>query len=381
MSRVQVVTGVAVGLFLIVALLLVLRRDGDSTAKPSGEPPSAPAVRQETPPARPQPDGEPVVEVVPVVEQTLNRTVRLPGELQPFLSVDLYPKVTGIIEWIGVDRGSRVKKGEVLVRLIAPELTTQRLEAEAKLHADQVTYERLRTASATPGVVAPNDLEVSQKTVEADRARARTLKEMEGYLIIAAPFDGVVTERHMHPGALVGPQGGGPGGTEHMLHIEQTSHLRLMVPVPEAYVGGLAPGETVPFTVPAYPAETFRGTIARIAQSVDVKTRTMPVELDVANPSGRLAPGMFPEVEWPVRRSRPSLFVPAKAVVTTTELTFIILVRDGKAEWVTVRRGQPSGGLVEVFGDLKAGDQVVLRGTDELRSGTRVTARVVPPPG
>jgi hypothetical protein len=81
---------------------------------------------------------------------------------------------------------------------------------------------------------------------------------------------------------------------------------------------------------------------------------------------------MFPEVQWPVRRSHPTLFVPVKAVVTTTEMTFVIRVHNGIAEWVSVRRGQPLEHLVEVFGDLHPGDQVVLRGTDELRPGTSV---------
>jgi membrane fusion protein, multidrug efflux system len=108
-----------------------------------------------------------------------------------------------------------------------------------------------------------------------------------------------------------------------------------------------------------------------------VKTRTMPVEMDVKNPRGRLASGMFPEVEWQVRRSDPTLFVPAKAVVTTSERTFVLRVRDGSVEWVTVKRAASEGDLVEVFGDLKPGDQVLRRGTDELRPGTRVMPRVV----
>jgi membrane fusion protein (multidrug efflux system) len=315
----------------------------------------------------------PQVIVEPVLARRLEDTVRLPGELQPYLSVDLYPKVTGILEWIGVDRGSQVRRGQILVRLTAPELSAQRMEAEAKLRADEITYDRLTTAAATPGVVAPNDLEIAKRLVEADRARVRSLKEMEGYLVIAAPFDGIVTTRHVHPGALVGPAGGGGAGANPpLVRLEQVTHLRLMVPVPEQYTGQIAPGQTVTFSVPAFPGQTFQGTITRVAHSVDMKTRTMPVEMDVANPSRILAPGMFPEVDWPVQRSGETLFVPAKAVVTTTELTFVIRVRDETAEWVKVKKGQAVGGLIEVFGDLAAGDAVVARATDELKPGTKV---------
>jgi membrane fusion protein, multidrug efflux system len=198
---------------------------------------------------------------------------------------------------------------------------------------------------------------------------------MEHYLIITAPFDGVVTTRNVHPGALVGPAGGGGAGANPpLVRLEHTARLRLMVPVPEQYTGELAPGRNVTFSVPAFPGRTFQGTITRVAHSVDMKTRTMPVEMDVNNATGALAPGMFPEVEWPVRRSAPTLFVPAKAVVTTTELTFVIRVQQDTTEWVRVQKGHAVGDLIEVFGDLQVGDAVVARGTDELRAGTKVSA-------
>jgi RND family efflux transporter MFP subunit len=316
--------------------------------------------------------GVPHVAVIPVTAQRLNMTVHLPGELHPYLSVDLYPKVTGILQWIGVDRGSEVKRGQVLARLMAPELTAQRAEAEAKLRADQITYERLTTAAAVPGVVAPNDLEIAKRTVDADRARVQSLKEMEDDLIITAPFDGIVTTRNVHPGALVGPTGGA-GASPPLVRLEHTAHLRLTVPVPEPYTGEISAGHRVKFSVPAFPGQTFFGTITRVAHSVDMKTRTMPVEMDVDNAFGLLAPGMFPEVEWPVQRIRPTLFVPANAVVTTTELTFVIRVRQETVEWVEVKKGLSVGNLIEVFGDLQAGDVVVEKGTDELRPGTKVT--------
>jgi len=127
--------------------------------------------------------------------------------------------------------------------------------------------------------------------------------------------------------------------------------------------------------VTAYPGETFSGKLQRIAHSLDAKTRTMPVELDVDNPANRLAPGMYAEVMWPNTRLQPSLFVPPTAIAVTTERTFVVRIRDGAAEWVDVKRGASMGDLVEVFGDLAEGDQVASRGTDELRNGARVTIK------
>jgi len=144
-------------------------------------------------------------------------------------------------------------------------------------------------------------------------------------------------------------------------------------------------GAQVAFTLPAFPGETFHGTISRVAHSLDDNTRTMPVELDVKNPGLRLAPGMYPEVRWPVRSPKPAMLVPPTSIVTTTEQTFVIRVKKGMVEWVPVQRGPIVGNLVEVYGGLKQGDMLARRGTDELRAGTRVQIRAAneapaPPP-
>jgi RND family efflux transporter MFP subunit len=331
------------------------------------------------------------IELRPVVSKTISRNVELPGEFQPFLSVSLHAKVPGYVERILVDRGSVVKQGDLLVELSAPEMTAQiaeaeskvqaaeadRVQAEAQLQGSRSTYERMKKAAETPGAIAGNELVQAEKQADAAQAllnsrqqagraaeaTVQSLKDMQAYLRIAAPFDGVVTDRLVHPGALVG------SGTEPLLVVQQVSHLRLVVAVPEEDVGGIARGAKVEFRVPAYPERTYSGTIARAAHALDQRTRTMPVELDIFNSDGTLSPGMFPAVKWPVRRSRPALFVPKTSVVTTTERVFVIRERDGHAEWVDVRKGAEDGDLVEVIGNLQPGDQVVRRATDEIRDG------------
>src|SRR5437867_3201861 len=343
------------------------------------------------------------VEVVQVVSKPVERQVKLPGEFQPYLAVPIYARVPGFVQRANVDRGSAVKQGQTLATLEAPEmqaqileaeskaqaLELQRAEAEAKLGSAQSTYDRLKAASATPGVVAENDVVVAQKTVEgakalvrsyensikAARAQVQAVKDLGQYLQIKAPFDGIITERNVHPGALVGP---GSGSTP-LLRLHQITRLRLVVAVPEALVGAIVKGARVPFTVPAYPGETFYGVLNLIAHDLDEKTRTMPVELDVKNPDLRLGRGMYPEVQWPVRRPQPSLLVPPTSIVTTTERTFVIRVNNGVAQWVNVGRGARVGDLIEVFGALKEGDTIVRRGTDEIRENAKVTIQAAKP--
>ncbi|MHB8640103.1 MAG: efflux RND transporter periplasmic adaptor subunit [Candidatus Acidiferrales bacterium] len=351
------------------------------------------------------------MDVTRVVSKKLNIIVRLPGEIRPYEIVAVYPKVTGFLQWIGVDRGSWVKKGQLLARLTAPELEAERQNAEARLQsekatliaaqakftADESTYQSLQTASATPGVISGNELQVAKKKAEADNAQVRAARELvaaaqagvsaaqelAAYLQIRAPFEGIVTERNAHPGNLVGPagvSGAGSKATTPMLRIETLSRLRLVVPVPEIDTGAIVPGALVHFSVPAFPTQTFVGKVARISRYLQEETRTMSVELDVANPRAQLYPGMFPEVEWPVRRPYATLFVPVSAVTNTTQGTFVLRVRAGQAERVEVKTGEIEGNLVEVFGDLKAGDEVALHGTEEISPGSHVEVRLIAGP-
>jgi RND family efflux transporter MFP subunit len=339
------------------------------------------------------------VEVVPVASQKLATTFTLPAQLVPFQSVGIYPKVTGFVDMIRVDRGSRVHKGELIVRLSAPELVAQRGQAEsamraaeshlstakAKLSSDKGTYLHLASAAKTPGVVAENDVMVASQTtsadegqvqsaesnVEAAREALRSVGQLESYLNIYAPFDGIVTTRNLHPGALVGPASG-PSGTMPIVQIVDIDHLRLVVPVPEAYVGEMQLGQQVAFTVPDRPGETFHAPIARISHDVELNTRTMPIELDVHNADGRLSPGSFSNVQWPVSRATATMFVPATAVANDQQRAFVERVRNGKVEWVDVVTGLSVSGNIEIFGGLKPGDDVIRNATDAIRPGQPV---------
>jgi RND family efflux transporter MFP subunit len=357
-------------------------------------------------PASPAPAAPTTVSTVPIVSKKLQTTISLPAQLTPYEQVDIYPKVTGFVQTVTVDRGSRVQRGQLLVRLSAPELNSQRSQAEAavraaesqlataqaKLASDNGTYLHMVAASKTPGVLAENDVVVAGQTVSADKGLVaaaeqniasahdalKSISQTESYLTITAPFDGVITTRNLHPGALIGPASGA-GGAQPILQIVDDKRLRLTVPIPEAQVGEIKVGQLVSFTVPAYPGQTFKAPILRISREVDEKSRTMPVELDVLNRDGRLSPGSFATVSWPLERSYPTLFVPASAVTTDQQHTFVIRVRNNKVEWVTVQTGQSLNGDIEIFGELVFGDQVVKVASDAIHSGDAVRVNAASP--
>jgi len=378
-------------LFLASAALLFVALGCNTTPSDSSGGSTAPAAAT--------PAGPTMVSTVPVASRTLQTTIVLPAQLVPYQQVDIYPKVTGFVETVTVDRGSHVQRGQLLVRLTAPELVSQRSQAEAavraaqsqlataqaRLTSDNGTYLHMVEAAKTPGVLAENDVLVAGQTVSADkglvdaaeqnitaaREALQSVSQTEAYLNITAPFAGVVTTRNLHPGALIGPASG-QGGAPPILQIVDDKRLRLVVPVPEAQVGDMKVGQPVSFTVPAYPAQTFKAPIERISHEVDENSRTMPVELDVLNKDGKLSPGSFTTVSWPLKRSYPTLFVPASAVTTDQQHTFVIRVQNGKAEWVTVQTGQTVNGDIEVFGDLASGDQVVKTASDAIHAGDAV---------
>lgn len=320
-----------------------------------------------------------------------DRVVMLPGELLPFQATAVAARVNGFVEHVLVDRGTAVRQGQVLATLSTPELVAQtaealsrvqaaearRAEADARLATARAALGRLTQASATPGAVAGFDLERARdeaaaaeaamgaqvQGVAGAKAAHESVRALEQFQRVTAPFAGRIVERVVHQGALVGPS------TGPLFRLEDTAHLRLVVPVPEVSLGTITHGREIAFKVASHPGRVFTGKLARSAGSLDPKTRTMSVEVDLTNRDGALAPGMFPDVSWPIVRAGAGLLVPTTAVVTTTERTFVIRVAGGKAEWVTVRKGPAAGDQVEVQGALAVGDTIVKRGTDEIRNG------------
>jgi multidrug efflux pump subunit AcrA (membrane-fusion protein) len=372
---------------------------------------------------------EPVL-VVPVKKENLNIVNELPGELLAFRDVAIHAKVEGYISWIGVDRGSSVKVGQEMIKISCPELDEKLREAEAKLaiaestwresqsryqaelehqseakaqyEADELTASRLFETNKTPGAVAQNDVDQAQKKAEADKSRIQavaanvkamdslvlsqknniqasrnllqSIRSMQSYLTIRAPFDGTITERNVHEGSIVAVESSKTA--EPLVRIQQRNRLRLVVAVPEADVSGITKGRELTFSVPAFPGRKFKGAIARPGYALDHSTRTMPVELEVDNLKGELEPGMYTKVDWKQSRSKESLFVPVSSVGTDLKGSYVIRVRNNATKRIVVNTGFPMGNLIEIDGTVAAGDTVMLRADDradsELKEGVRL---------
>jgi len=319
-----------------------------------------------------------------VAETEIGSTVHLPAVLRPYEMVDIYPKVNGFIKEIPVDRGSRVRTGQLLLRLEAPEIEQQYVAAKAKYLqayslslASKDDYDRLMVANKMPGTVSAHDMELAKAKMTADSATSqaemanyRALGATRDYLTVTAPFDGVITERNVHPGALVGPNL--KADDKPMLVLQQESRLRLVIDVPEVYSNQLMEHTLVSFRVSTLPGRIFRGAISRAAGSLNMKYRSEAIEVDVKNENGLLKPGMYAEVDLPVQRNTHSLVVPASAVVVSQEKKYLITVDGGKAHWVDVVTGNSRNDSTEVFGELSPRTRIIVNANDEIRDGSPV---------
>ena len=321
------------------------------------------------------------LELGAITEKTLSSSVNLPGELKPYEIVQLYPKINGFVKEVLVDRGSVVKKGQVLVRMEAPEMEQQYLAAKSKYAqvnagylSDKDNYDRLLATSQTPGTVSTRDISAAKSKLDADNAliesenaNVKAVGAMINYLTVTAPFGGVISERNIHPGALVGPTI--KTDDKAMLTLEQESKLRLIVNVPEIYINQISKNTVINFRVSTLPGKNFQGKISRSSGSLNPKFRSETVEIDVDNAQNLLKPGMFAEVVLPIKRTTLTLVVPKSAIVISTERKYIITIKDGKTKWIDVQEGNSRNDSTEVFGNLLVQDKVVLKATDEIKEG------------
>lgn len=329
-------------------------------------------------PSTPADDGveerQPTIEVVALKRASLDKIAHFPGDLLPFEAVDIYAKVSGFIEVLYADRGSEVKEKAVLAQLVAPELDNNVQAARAQYLAADDQYKRNK--KLLPGaIVAAQTVETLKDAAVSARENLSALQEQKNYLTVLAPFEGVITTRNLHTGAFV--IAGGNNGAVPIFRLEKLKTLRLVVAIPEAYVDGVKEGNEISFAVPAFPDRTFTAKISRISHSLDLRTRTEMIELDVDNSARTLLPGMYADVIWPVARQAKGFVVPVKAVATTTEKTFVIRInKDGLTEWVDVKRGNAAKGMVEIFGPLLDGEIIAARATDEIKSGIKIKVSV-----
>ncbi|HMH32173.1 MAG TPA: efflux RND transporter periplasmic adaptor subunit [Puia sp.] len=311
----------------------------------------------------------------------LEKQTTLPGELIPYEQAEIHSKVAGYIRQMKCDIGSVVKKGQVLAIISAPEIESgleaaagKTQAAKAKYDASKDTYNRVLEASQSDGVIAPNELQRARSQMSADSAdyiasiySSKSSKQIGNYLVIIAPFSGVITERNVQEGAFVGTPNEKP-----IVKIEDNSRLRLQVSVPEALTGVQLKDNKIHFSTKADPNQLSEGTLVRKSGSIDAGTRTEIWEFEIKNDHNTLKPGAFADVKLDVFRNQPTLIVPFAAIVTTLEKKFVIRVNHGITEWVDVSQGLNLTDKTEIFGKLHDGDTLVARGNEELRPGTKI---------
>jgi len=349
--------------------------------------------------------GAPTVAVVKVERRDLASELNIASEFQPFQEISVYAKVSGYIRQLHVDWGTRVKQGQLLAELEIPELEQQIqhdeaavAQAEEQLNQAQsaysvahVTFTRLASVQKSrPELISQQDIDVAQgkdlegkaavsaaqqALLEAKAAREKD-KAMYSYSRITAPFDGVVTEIDAYTGALLPAGTSSNKGDQALCKLSQDRILRLVIPVPESAVPDIRLGGDVQVHVPVL-KKTFRGSVARIAQQVDLATRTMHTEIDVPNPNLEIVPGMYAEASLVLKNAHAVLAVPVQAINRQEDRASVFLV--DPTNTIQERRiqiGLEAPDEVEILSGLDENSLVVVGNRSQLRAG----AKVIPKP-
>ncbi|HET6320612.1 MAG TPA: efflux RND transporter periplasmic adaptor subunit [Hyphomicrobium sp.] len=340
----------------------------------------------------------PTVQVAEVRDAGQIISVSLPGTTQAFTTANIFARASGYIDKRTVDIGDKVKEGDLLVQITAPELDHEIDQARAtvdlnranlqqqKANRDlaQITWNRDRPLVAQgwttrqQGSVDEQNLKAldaavnsAQQSISAQEARLRTLQQEKAYQTVTAPFDGVVTQRNTDVGSLV--QADATSGT-FLFTVMQTDVIRTFVYVPQSAAIGVTPGVEAVVRIPELPGVTFPGTVTRVADALQPDTRTLLTEIDVPNPDGVLRPGSYCTVELKIPRKDNLVVLPSDAVVFDSEGLHVAVLEDGVVRMRPINIVRDLGTKVEVNQGLKEGDVVIRAPPVNLAEGSRVQA-------
>ena len=316
--------------------------------------------------------------------------ILLPGTTQAFTDAPIFARTNGYVRGWYVDIGAHVKQGQLLAEIETPEVDQQLQQAradletaQANLRQAQITADRWQALLESDSVskqetdVAVSALSAMKATVNSNAANVRRLEQLQGFQKIFAPFDGVITARNVDVGVLINAGSTTTAGRE-LFHMAAIHKLRVFVAVPEIYSRAARPGGSATLTLDEFPGRTFRGTLVRNANAIDLASRTLLVEVDVDNPGGELLPGAYVFVHLKLPKQVASVTVPATTLLFRGEGLRVAVVRDGKAQLVPVTIGRDYGTNVEVLSGLQPTDQVIAAPLDSLTSGTRVEVARAP---
>lgn len=325
----------------------------------------------------------PVVNVVHPKPAAPTQEIVLPGNTQAFIDSPIYARTNGYLSHWYFDIGARVKKGDLLAEIETPEIDQQlqqaqsQLEtAQANLNLAQTTADRWQALLKTNSVSkqetdqAVANLAAQKATVDSNSANVRRLQQLQSFEKIYAPFDGVITARSTDIGALI-DAGSATQGKE-LFHLAEISSLRVFVPVPEVYSNAAQTGSEATLTLDEYPGRVFHGALARSSNNIDPASRTLLVEVDIANPTGELLPGAYVSVHLKLPAKIRSVTIPANTLLFRREGLRVGVFRNGKAELIPVTIGRDYGATVEIVSGLRSSDSIILDPSDSLVSGTAV---------
>jgi len=323
----------SIGLFLFIAIIFVSTSCSDSSESEKKKTEKGEKINEIE-----------MLEVVSPVSMQPQIEVKLPGDLNPWFETKIYANVKGFVKEVYVDRGSIVKKGQLLALLDAPELYSDLNKEKAKVNelkaryrASKSYYSRISETSRTQGAVSANELDIAQARMDADSADLylamssyESMLNIVDYLKIKAPFDGIISTRGISAGALVGPQQSGSETVPPLFYIEQIDKMRLTVAIPEVYSNELITSAIARFYVTSTPDKKFTATLTRTSDKMEKNVRSMLAEFDVINKNHELKGGMFAEVNIPMKRSKATFFVPATSVLKSTLGVFLVKVNENK---------------------------------------------------
>jgi RND family efflux transporter MFP subunit len=307
----------------------------------------------------------------------------LPGNMQAFKDTPIWARASGYLKAWHVDIGARVKQGQLLAEIEAPEVEQQLTQARAQLNTDQanlklseITAERYINLFKTDSVSkqdvdnAVQDQAAKAATVKSSQANVSRLEQLVAYEKVYAPFNGVITARNIDVGALVDAGANAPG--KELFHLASNSILRVYVNVPEVYSRAARAGVNASLTLTEFPGQQFKGKIVRDADAIDIASRTLLVEVDVNNPTGQLLPGSYVSVHIKLPSKVQAVTVPANALLFRSEGLRAAVVRNNRTELLPVILGRDYGDSVEIVSGLRPEDQVIVNPSDSIVSGQEV---------
>ncbi len=325
----------------------------------------------------------PTVAVALPDARALNATIDLPGRLEAYYRAPIFARVSGYLKGWSVDIGARVKAGQVIAEIEAPDLDQQLLQARADLASQQASA-KLSEATLTRrrSLIASNfvsmqeidertaDLSNKKAAVNSGQANVERLEALAGYKKITAPFDGVVTARDTDVGALINA-GGGSGPA--MFVISDITKLRVYVNVPQSFVPAIKIGARAVITVPDYPNRTFEATVEASSQSVDVASGTTRMQLALDNSRSELMPGGYANVKMSLVRDALPLHIPASALIfNQSGLRVATVGADDRVLFKTVIIARDLGRDIELASGLSADDRIITAPPDGLSDGDQV---------